>query len=539
MSVLAAAAACQTMYGPVETPLAPVASEGIQITIGTVADESASFTLAPKGEATYYSYYVEAGDAPRKLDSLAVYSCGYDEGEAAGTFKWTAETPSAAVELKDLQPATTYQIYAVSGSAMGIPGSVETASFTTSDGVSPELEEYETDGSTLYLLYSEDVQRADGAMSVKYYAYNSDEIFEGQHIGTVQIAEEDVAIEGAIVAIDIKGLPAGAYYAFDAEAGAFMDASGNLTAALSSACYCSDEDYEVYPDEEGDGIIGRAETKNFQLGAIAQEDKKFNTEDPYFLIDFGSDYGYGYTTDKGSGSAVYTLGNKTTSYTLAARTDFGYLSSQGKVVIYLPEAGEKGNNISLSIEEGVFEDYYGNLNDAWEETGLVYVYGYTLADIVGSYNMTGKDGFSGEIVNETLVIAESNNPKKGNVMITYYFGLPCMTPIYGTFDVDKGTLTVNNAQPFFQMTESGVQYTFYFFTYEGAPSVTFSVPEPGVIKTPSGYFGYAYAANGKLQDYMSLLVSFEATRSENAGAPSAKEYKMPDLKRSVPLDAKL
>ena len=538
MSVLAAAAACQTMYGPVETPLAPVASEGIQITIGTVADESASFTLAPKGEATYYSYYVEAGDAPRKLDSLAVYSCGYDEGEAAGTFKWTAETPSAAVELKDLQPATTYQIYAVSGSAMGIPGSVETASFTTSDGVSPELEEYETDGSTLYLLYSEDVQRADGAMSVKYYAYNSDEIYEGQHLGTVQIAEEDVTIEGEIVTIEIKGLPAGAYYAFDAEMGAFKDPSGNLTAALSSSCYCSEEDDEVYPDEEGDGIIGRAETKNFQLGAIAQEDKKFNTEDPYFLIDFGSEYAYGYT-DKGNGTATYLLGNKSTTYTLTGKSDFDYIPSVGKVAIFLPEAGEKGNIISLSIEEGVFEDYYGNANDAWEETGLVYSCGYTLADIVGNYNFTGIDGFTEETVNETMVIAESNNPEKGNVMLTSYFGIPCMAPIYGSFDLDKGTLTVNNSQAFYQFTKEGVQYTFYYFTYGGAPSVTYSVPSPGVINNPSGYFGYALAANGALQGYMSLLVTFEATRSASAGTPAAMEFKMPDLKRAMPLDTKL
>lgn len=538
MSVLAAAAACQTMYGPVETPLAPVASEGIQITLGAVGDESASFTIAPKGEATYYSYYVEEGDSPKELDALAVYSCGYDEGEAAGTFKWTAETPSATIELDGLLPATTYQIYAVSGSTMGIPGSIETASFTTSDGVSPELLDYDTDGSTLYLLYSEAVQRAAGAMSVKYYAYNSDEIYEGQHLGTVQIAAEDVTIEGEIVTIEIKGLPAGAYYAFDAEMGAFKDPSGNLTAALSSACYCSDEDYEVYPDEEGDGIIGRAETKNFQLGAIAQEDKKFNTEDPYFLIDFGSEYGYGYTYS-GSGTAVYSLGNKTTSYTLASKTDFLYHSRLGKVAIFLPEAGEKGNTISLSIEEGVFEDYYGNANDAWEETGLVYSCGYTLADIAGNYNFTGVDGLTGETVNETMVIAESNKPEKGNVMLTYFFGVPCMAPIYGTFDMDKGTLTINNKQPFYQFTEEGVQYTFYYYTYGGAPSVTYSVPSPGVINNPSGYFGYAFAANGALQAYMAVLVTFEATRSASAGTPAATEFKMPDLKRAMPLDTKL
>ena len=538
MSVLAAAAACQTMYGPVEPPLAPVASEGIQITLGAVGDESASFTIAPKGEATYYSYYVEEGDSPKELDALAVYSCGYDEGEAAGTFKWTAEAPSATIELDGLLPATTYQIYAVSGSTMGIPGSIETASFTTSDGVSPELLDYDTDGSTLYLLYSEAVQRATGAMSVKYYAYNSDEIYEGQHLGIVQIAEEDVTIEGEIVTIEIKGLPAGAYYAFDAEMGAFKDPSGNLTVALSSACYCSDEDYEVYPDEEGDGIIGRAETKNFQLGAIAQEDKKFNTEDPYFLIDFGSEYAYGYT-DKGNGTATYLLGNKSTTYTLTGKSDFDYIPSVGKVAIFLPEAGEKGNIISLSIEEGVFEDYYGNANDAWEETGLVYSCGYTLADIVGNYNFTGIDGFTEETVNETMVIAESNNPEKGNVMLTSYFGIPCMAPIYGSFDLDKGTLTVNNSQAFYQFTKEGVQYTFYYFTYGGAPSVTYSVPSPGVINNPSGYFGYALAANGALQGYMSLLVTFEATRSASAGTPAAMEFKMPDLKRAMPLDTKL
>ena len=57
--MFAAAVSCQDMYGPEQTPIKPVASEGIEVSVLNVGDNDVTFVLAPKGEATYYSYLVD------------------------------------------------------------------------------------------------------------------------------------------------------------------------------------------------------------------------------------------------------------------------------------------------------------------------------------------------------------------------------------------------------------------------------------------------------------------------------------------------
>ena len=138
IAMFAAAVSCQDMYGPEQTPIKPVASEGIEVSVLNVGDNDVTFVLAPKGEATYYSYLLDMSETPEVLDSTAVLACSY-EGVAAETIKWTAATPKDTVTVSKLASNATYQIYAVAGSSMGIPSAVVNTSFKTSDKVAPVL----------------------------------------------------------------------------------------------------------------------------------------------------------------------------------------------------------------------------------------------------------------------------------------------------------------------------------------------------------------------------------------------------------------
>jgi hypothetical protein len=73
---------------------------------------------------------------------------------------------------------------------------------------------------------------------------------------------------------------------------------------------------------------------------------------------------------------------------------------------------------------------------------MKYSYGYTLADIVGTYDMVQTSALDGKPYTTKMVIEASDDAKKGNVMITTYEDYECTTPIYATFDMDGGTLTI-------------------------------------------------------------------------------------------------
>ena len=534
ISVLALAVSCETMYGPVQTPIAADKGNGIEITVTETKDAEVTFTIAPKSESAYYSYLVELADEPSELDSNSLYTCAY-KGEdgvvKVGTFKWNAEAPASTVTIKDLQPNTTYQIYAVAGSPMGFLGEVANASFTTSDGVSPVLEDATTTDAVVELTFSEAVLRGEGALTVGYYAMNSDEIAVGQPVGSVTVAEENIAISGNIVTVTIEGLPAGAFYALNYPEGAFKDASDNLVAALtSSVVYGQETDWE--PEYEGVG--GQNALKPFTLGLI-KDDVYYDAEAPVYLLTFDSEYGYGYTySDKGA-TATYKIGGKTTTYNLTPGSDFDYVAQYQGVVLPLPTSGDKGNVVTLSIEAGVFEDYYGNLNEAWTDQ-LFYSYGYTLDDIVGDYNVVAYQNQKGYIQSK-VAMAASDNEEKGNVMFTSFMGLPCLKPIYGNFNVDTGKLNVPYSQAFYA-TSSNIAI---FYTYNNT-SVNFSMTESGVISSPDDYFGYvvADASTGQLLGWGALYLDFEAhkvepTEPSEPSEPTAAQS-LPTFDELYPLD---
>jgi hypothetical protein len=184
----------------------------------------------------------------------------------------------------------------------------------------------------------------------------------------------------------------------------------------------------------------------------------------------------------------------------------------------LAEAPAYGASISFSIEEGTFCDIFGNENNAFEAEGAYFCsYGYTLEDIIGSYQYTCASAYSGDPVTGTWTIAESDNPEKGNVMFTEMYSSECMANVYAQFDTVLGTLTV----PSLQLYGANEKYLFAFCSSDNNGKVSdvdvvFAVPQPGVINGQSGYFGDAAInpADYSILGFFDVYYGFEAVRAQ-------------------------
>lgn len=491
ITVLTLAVACENMYGPVETPVAPDTAQDIAITVNETGDETVKFTLAPAGEASYYSYLVEKADAASEIDPETLYKVGYKD-VAQGTFKYAADATSQTVEVAGLESNSTYQIYAVAGSLMGIPGKVTTVSFKTSDTVSPVLSDYTeyegAEGETgVALVFDEPVVRGTGDLVVKYYAMNSAEIAEGVELGQVTVPAENVVVEDEIVYVAVPELSAGAFYALDYPEGAFADVSGNKVAALTSKVYFGEEtEYEPYYA----GVGNRYPTVEWSFEGMPEGISDWTAP---IVLTPTSDYGLGSVYEENL-SLVYVETGKTTSYELVYNKHYGV--SGGKIIVYLPEEPAKGATVALTVPGEAFGDYYGNMNEEWTASAKsLYDMSVPFENVVGNYVMTQVSAFDGKPYTSKMVIEESDNPVYGNVMFTTYESMPCNeAPIYAVYDPETGTLTMESQQVFASDEEG--YYVFISATVSssgsvgiGTAPVVFTVAEPNVITGPNYYYG--------------------------------------------------
>lgn len=510
LATIAAAVSCD-LYGGQELSKPADEPGSVSITFSEVKDSSFVVNIAPTQETSYYSYLIDNSDAPASLDSLKLYKIGYSS-LAQGTVKWSTDAASKTIKMTDLMPNTTYQVYAVAGSPMGFIGSVVVKSVTTSDGVNPSPVKYERKDNSLSVTFSEPVKVGKGKFSASYYALHSDNIADGVPEGQVAASDIVVATDGNAATITVQNLPDGAFYTVSYEDGAFEDYSGNKIKGMSSSMVLN-EATKNEPSYKGLG--GRNTVGTFKLGALDPEDAKYATDSPAFLIGFESEYGYGWTDEKKTGSVVYNIGNKTTEYVISATSDFDYSDKYEGVVIALPTAGDPGNTVSMTIGAGAFEDFYGNANEEWKGETL-YSYGYTLDDVIGSYSGPATSYFNGDS-EISLTIVESDDKSKGNVMLTSYLGLPCSaSSIYADFNVDAGTLTIQDWQLFLNHPTAGAVY--FAVNSEAGDPVVLEMPTSGILTNPSLWFG---AFLDDLDGWYDIYMTCELSKVEETAAASA------------------
>ena len=349
-------------------------------------------------------------------------------------------------------------------------------------------------------------------------------------------------VKNLLIAVPASEYVPGAYVAITYSADIVKNGTGAVNAAYETHVIGYDDKGAV----QKQGIFGYYDYANWDFslvdpatlpdeeegpGDMEGEEEEEEEKEPVYFSDWTSLIMTLYTTSE------YPLAGKTGDdeinivNTEADGRTVSYTASKYAVMtantvgILLNEAPAYGSTISFTVAEGSFCDIFGNVNNEFAaEDEYFCSYGYTLEDIIGSYQYTCASAYSGDPVTGTWTIAESDNPEKGNVMFTEMYSTECMANVYAQFNTVSGTLTV----PSLQLYAAGETYIYAFCSSDNNGEVSdvdvvFAVPQPGVINGQSGYFGDAAVdpSSYSILGFFDIYFGFEAVRGQAATASAA------------------
>lgn len=522
-----------------------------EVTATVVSDTEITVTVTAAENTHYYGYAVMKGAPGATADKLVAGGYAKDgnvvaQGEAGtpqtAQVKYSEETKTVTLELTGLTPLTEYTVYAAAVTEMGVTSEVAVKTVKTTDGTEPTLVSAsfaeEDNVLTFTVNFNDPVQlTGNGTAKAWFYAENyynaSGELILYKE---VDIPADHMAAGGKslLLAVPASAYIPGAYVAVTFSADLVKNGAGAVNAAYESHTIGYDETGAV----QKKGIFGYYDYASWDFSLVdpadlpdteegegnMDDEEEVEEVEPVYFSDWTELMMTAYTTSKyplagrtgegGAGVVATESNGKTVSY--PAKT-FGVVSDYVAAVL-LAEAPAYGASISFSIEEGTFMDIFGNVNNAFEAEGAYFCsYGYTLEDIIGSYQYTCVSAYSGDPVTGTWTIAESDDPEKGNVMFTEMYSTECVSNVYAQFDPVSGTLTV----PSLQLYGANDKYLFAFCSSDNNGKVSdvdvvFAVPEAGVINGQSGYFGDAAInpADYSILGFFDVYYGFEAVRAQ-------------------------
>ena len=529
-----------------------------EVTATVVSDTEITVTVTAAENTHYYGYAVMTGTPGATAAKLVaggyakdanVVPQGEDNAPQAAQVKYSEETKTVTLELSGLTPLTEYTVYAAAVTEMGVTSEVAVKTVKTTDGTEPVLagaDFDETDNVLTFVLgFNDPVQlTGNGTAKAWFYAENYADADDMLILWKeVDIPADHIATSGKdlYIAVPASEYIPGAYVAVTYSAGLVKNGAGAVNAAYESHTIGYDENDEI----QKDGIFGYYDYASWDFSLVdpadlpdteegegnMDDEEEVEEVEPVYFSDWTELMMTAYTTSKyplagrtgegGAGVVATESNGKTVSY--PAKT-FGVVSDYVAAVL-LAEAPAYGASISFSIEEGTFMDIFGNVNNAFEAEGAYFCsYGYTLEDIIGSYQYTCASAYSGDPVTGTWTIAESDDPEKGNVMFTEMYSTECVSNVYAQFDPVSGTLTV----PSLQLYGANDKYLFAFCSSDNNGNVSdvdvvFAVPQAGVINGQSGYFGDAVInpADYSILGFFDVYYGFEAVRAQAvANAPA-------------------
>lgn len=487
------------LYGEIPESTTPLSAKDIDVTVSAVTDSAFTVTLAPKGEAAFYSYLVDQDDEAYDLSPEEIYFVDYSS-VAEGTVCY-AENPTYTFTV-DAEPNSQYWIYAVSSATDGNVGKLTVVGVKTSDGVAPEIVDAECKDTTLTLTFSEDVKYDKGiVITAKYYASNYYAKECLPFIDDTQMMGVDTAkvtVEGNVATCAFPNLPNGAYYAPIVPDGAFVDYAGLKAEGFDNGFKYDSDKKQPVPQGPVYGHVAAAafepvlaDTLEVMLDYDAYQ--VLNHPDKYYVS--------GAVASKVEVKVVETnaAGAKVTTETVLSGAPYYGAGSTTSWVVKLQDEPSRGSYVTITIPEKTFYDVYGNYNSEVVIGPLLYSYGYTTAAVIGTYNCSGASGF-GPTYNEPawgITIAESDNAKEGNVMVTSYYGISCK--IYADFDTDLGTFSMpidyeELNQFIINDTTAVAYYTYAYYStnQKQKTGFSFTVTSPNVISNPNDFVGYYY-----------------------------------------------
>ena len=556
-TILAAAAmsaACTKFAEDVVPEYDTVAKPVVEATVA--ADDSINVVITAGENTSYFGYVVVQGTiegvTAEKLvangyaKAANVVVQGEDNAPQSAYYKYP-ETTADTLALTGLVPFTDYTIYAAAVSPMGVCSEVVALTVKTTDGTEPKVIGFdfaEAENVLTFAVEFSDPVALTGKGTAKAWFYAENYYDESGMLilwKEVDIPADCMSTDGEslMLAVPAAEYIPGAYVA--------VTYSADIVKNGADATNVAYESHVIGYGSNGiqkQGIFGYYEYANWDLsfvdpatlpdteegeGNMDEEEEETEVE-PVYFSDWSKLIMTAYSTSEyplagktgNGGVAVEATESNGRSVSYAAKT-YG-LASESVVAVKLNEAPAYGASISFSIEEGTFYDVFGNENNAFEAEGAYFCsYGYTLADIVGSYAYSAQSAYGYGLQEGTWTIVESDAPQYGNVMFTEMYGTPCLYNVYATFDMVSGTLTI----PSLQVYGANDKYLFAFCSSDNSGNiidvdVVFSVPQAGVINGQSGYFGDAAYDSTTYEPlgFFDVYYGFEAVRSE--AAPVAK-----------------
>ena len=500
-----------------------------EVTATVVSDTEITVTVTAAENTHYYGYAVMKGAPGATADKLVaggyakdgnVVAQGEDNAPQAAQVKYSEETKTVTLELTGLTPYTEYTVYAAAVTEMGVTSEVAAMTVRTTDGTEPTMTGFDFAESdnvlTFAISFNDPVQlTGNGTAKAWFYAENYyDE--SGMMIlwKEVDIPADHIAASGKdlLVAVPASEYIPGAYVGVTFSGGIVKNGADATNAAYESHAIGYADDGSVSKQ----GIFGYYDYASWDLSLVdpatlpdteegegnmedeeGEEEEEEEEIEPIYFSDWTKLYMTAYSTSEyplagktgNGGAGVVTTESNGRSVSYAAK-QYGAMS-ETVIAVMLNEAPAYGSFVSFSIEEGTFCDIFGNENNAFEAEGAYYhSCGYTVEDIVGAYTMTGSSLFvEGLKLSYPMVVAASDNPEKGNIMFTTYFGIE--GKLYANFNVHSGEILVKERAIFAD------GYATYFYG-EGDQVFNF---EPGMITNDQSYVMVATVEGGSLTGY--------------------------------------
>ena len=552
---------------------------------GVNTDSTFTVKITPGAKNNYYSFAIIKGKAD-ELDPETLLTLGY-EGKCvtvklireevevdvplSGCFKVSKQADTSVVAF-DLVPNTEYTVYAVGNDEMGKLSKVEALTIKTTDQDAPSaidakgkynVDDADLEEGTLRIKFDDDIELTDEfkANTAKFYAHylsvnevtEQDDLIE---VFSAPVPVDSVSVDGKTVSIQVPERIPGAVVVITFDAKVVKNPVTLYNKAVS--------EYEAYLDE-GDVVVkgfwGRFETAEwkFSLPTIRDEEGQevrmpadtviYVTDWESLMLEFvAQDLVEPQFQEGGPFNSIVPVKPSQIRYTDsknrrvlndAAEGFYGPLTDT-TLVVMLAEAPDYGASISVDISEGDVEDIWGNpcaefttfYLDEYDEQFLgnyFLSYGYEVEDILGQYAYKGESAFGPDYNEEGIwVIEKSDNEEKGNVMITTLFDIPCRTPVYCSFNVDSGKLTIPDSVSFYdyddpEHADKGVLMT----AWDNADFGTLTMKEPGKLSNLDKIFGYygKSSVSDKNSGWWNAFSEITAERTEEI--PSSGETPAP------------
>lgn len=491
-SLLALAATVAACTDFAEDEKIDFAATDAPVVAATVVDDNTiSVSVTPKEGNVYYSYVLIAGPA-KALKAETVLKGGYESDAVADEKKEpvaavlkASETKSVSFQVGGLKSNTAYTLYAVASNSQGVVSKLATSTAVTTDGTAPVLTKYDFQSTATnldYVLEFDDpiAFTGKGTVTAHYYARYSKAGADGNLVEYKKavVPADSLVISGKnlYVSLDAAEAIPGAIVAISYTEGLVANLVGGRVEAFT--------DVAVSSKLKSEGLVASYKTQPFALGLTEDEPQEGSgieggeEEEPEVTL--FSDWEeldmvtYSYNKYPLAGVLKAALSIETED---ANGRVVAYTGKQLKVVgnnelsVKIDEDPGFGSYVSYKIAAGSIADIFGNTNSEFTAEKLYFCsYGYKLADVLGTYTVTGVAAKYGVPVSYKLVIVETDDAKKGDLLITNFLGFE--GKLYADFDPDNGTVKIKEGVTFNDKN---------LVSFNGAGDQLFSIPSPGVL----------------------------------------------------------